>query len=187
MTTALTMDEDNPSEIEKPKIQLAELRQQKGYSIEYVANKLHLRVRIIELLENCDFNSLPEPVFVRGYLRAYSKLLGVSPDPFLAVFNHHYDFDRKPERALWQSKRETHKAENWIRWFTLVFAVGVMIAVGVWWQTNRDNHSEFSKKENSGEVSLAQSDREENLADLSTIQSLLLPDPHMSMMEKKDG
>ncbi len=188
MTTALTMDEIKQAEIEKPGLQLADLRQQKGYSVEYVANKLHLRVRIIELIENSDFNSLPEPVFVRGYLRAYAKLLGVSPDSFLAVYNNQYDFEKKPERALWQSKRETHKAENLIRWFTIVCAVGVMIAVGIWWQKNRDtNHTEFSKQEKTTEVSLVQPESDMNLADLSTIQSLLMPDSPMSVMEKKDG
>ena len=68
-----------------PGVQLASIRQQKGYTVEYVANKLHLRVRIIELIENSEFNLLPEPVFVKGYLRAYSKLLGISPEPFLHI------------------------------------------------------------------------------------------------------
>lgn len=135
MNTTPSMDEIKNNEMDNPGIQLSYIRQQKGYTVEYVASKLHLRARIIELIETGDFNLLPEPVFVKGYLRAYSKLLGVSPDPFLAVFNAQYTFEKKTERAaLWQSKRESHKAEHVVRWFTLLFALGVMVAVSIWWQ-----------------------------------------------------
>ena len=71
----------------KPGAQLALVRAQKGYSLEYVAGKLHLRVRIIELLETDDYQNMPEPVFVKGYLRAYAKLLDVKYQPLLDNFN----------------------------------------------------------------------------------------------------
>lgn len=187
MNTTATMDDTNTSEIDNPGVQLSNLRQQKGYTIEYVASKLHLRVRIIELIEAGDFNLLPEPVFVRGYLRAYSKLLGVSPDPFLAVFNNQYNFEKKPERALWQSKRESHKAEYIIRLVTIVFAVGVLVAVGVWWQKNKDSQPVFSPKETSTNLSLNDSTSELKLTDLSKMQSLLNPNSQMTPLEKEGG
>ncbi len=187
MNTTPSMDEVNNPEINNPGIQLSSIRQQKGYSIEYVASKLHLRARIIELIENGEFNLLPEPVFVKGYLRAYSKLLGVSPDPFLAVFNTQYIFEKKPERALWQSKRESHKAEHIIRWFTVVFALGVMVAVGVWWQKNRDSQPVYSARKTATDLSLNQSTTELKLTDLSKMQSLLTPGTHMSPLEKEGG
>ncbi|MCL9685022.1 helix-turn-helix domain-containing protein [Legionella maioricensis] len=185
MNTTPSMDEINNPEINNPGVQLSSIRQQKGYSIEYVASKLHLRTRIIELIETGEFNLLPEPVFVKGYLRAYSKLLGVSPDPFLAVFDTQYVFEKKPERALWQSKRESHKAEHVIRWFTIVFAVGVMVAVGVWWQKNRDNQPVYSAKKTVSDLSLNQTTNELKLTDLSKMKSLLAPSAQMSPLEKK--
>ncbi|MDI1351354.1 MAG: helix-turn-helix domain-containing protein [bacterium] len=190
MNTIATMDEINNSEIDNPGLQLSTIRQQKGYSTEYVANKLHLRVRVIELIENGDFHLLPEPVFVKGYLRAYSKLLGVSPDPFLAVFNAQYIFEKKPERTLWQSKRESHKAEHIIRWFTVVFAIGVLVAVGLWWQKNREVQPSYSNeiKETPADLSLNQTTTTEiKLTDLSKMQSLLTPDSQMTPLEKNGG
>jgi cytoskeletal protein RodZ len=120
-------------------------------------------------------------------LRAYSKLLGVSPDPFLAVFNAQYIFEKKPERALWQSKRESHKAEHIIRWFTLLFAIGVMVAVGVWWQKNLETQPIYSEKKTVSDLSLDQTTTELKLTDLSKMQSLLTPATHMSPLEKKGG
>ncbi|CEG57014.1 helix-turn-helix domain-containing protein [Legionella fallonii] len=191
MNTAPVMDEVNNIEIDNPGTQLASLRQQKGYSIDYVASKLHLRARIIELIESGEFHLLPEPVFVKGYLRAYSKLLGVSPEPFLDVFNTQYSFEKKPERALWQSKRESHKAEHIIRWFTLLFAIGVLVAVGIWWQKNRDSQPVYSAKKTLTDLSLNQpattdqTGTELKLTDLSKMQSLLTPTAQMSPLEKQ--
>lgn len=189
MNTTATMDEITNTSIENPGTQLATLREQKGYSIEYVASKLHLRVRIIELIESGDYNALPEPVFVKGYLRAYSKLLGVSPEPFLAFFNTQYTFEKKPERALWQSKKESHKAEYFIKWFTIIFAVGVMVAVGVWWQKNRDTQPVYSANETTiNDLSFNQNASSElKLTDLSKMQSLLIPSPQMTPLEKHSG
>jgi cytoskeletal protein RodZ len=188
MNTTAAMDETSTNEIINPGLELAAIRQQKGYSVEYVANKLHLRVRIIELIESGDFNLLPQPVFVKGYLRAYSKLLGVSPEPLLAVFNEMHPFEKKIERALWQSKKETHKVEHFIRWFTILFAVGVMVAVGIWWQKNKDIQTNYSAKEQVNEMASAEGTSELKLTDLSKMQSLLTPtNPQMSPLEKQGG
>ncbi|CAM2906524.1 helix-turn-helix domain-containing protein [Legionella worsleiensis] len=187
MNITATVDDTNHIEIDNPGKQLASLRQQKGYTIDYVASKLHLRVRIIELIEAGDFQLLPQPVFIKGYLRAYSKLLGVAPEPFLALFNEQYSYEKKPERALWQSKRETHKAENIIRLVTILFAVGVLVAVGVWWQKNRDAQPSYSAKQSPANLSLNDSSAELRLTDLSKMQSLLTPGAQMTPLEKEGG
>lgn len=187
MNTTTTLDEINSLDIRNIGEQLATIREQKGFSIDFVANKLHLRSRIIELIENSDFSLLPEPVFVKGYLRAYSKLLGISPDPFISVFNAQFSVEKKVEKAaLWQSKRESHKAEHVIRWFTIVFALGVLAAVGIWWQKNQEaNIPSYSATEVTTDLSLNQASAELKLTDLSKMQSLLTPDSQMSLLEKK--
>ena len=50
-------------------------REQKQLSIGEVSERLKLPARQIEALENGDYNSLPEPVFVRGFLRSYGRFL----------------------------------------------------------------------------------------------------------------
>lgn len=191
MNTTTTLDDNMLEKDRNPGAQLASIREQRGFTIEYVANKLHLRARIIQLIENNEFHLLPEPVFVKGYLRAYAKLLGTSPEPYLAIFNNQYLIERKPERTLWQqSKRESHKAEHFIRWFTLLFALGVIVAVGIWWQKNSDNQQQvFSTNSTPEDLSLNQqipvSDTSEiKLTDISKMQSLLHPKPEMSPLEK---
>ncbi|HHT0591866.1 TPA: helix-turn-helix domain-containing protein [Legionella anisa] len=188
--TTTTLDENIVEHDKNPGEQLASIREQKGYTIEYVANKLHLRARIIELIENNEFHLLPEPVFVKGYLRAYAKLLGTSPEPYLAIFNAQFVVEKKSDRALlWQqSKRESHKAEHIIRWFTILFALGVIVAVGIWWQKNRDTQEIFPTKATPVDLSLNQTStietKELKLTDISKMHSMLNPKPEMSPMEK---
>ncbi|WP_419418684.1 helix-turn-helix domain-containing protein [Legionella sp. D16C41] len=138
MNTTTIMDEVNQTS-DSPGLNLAQLREKRGFTQEYVAGKLHLRVKVIELLEADDYENMPEPVFIKGYLRAYAKLLGVSPEPFLQVFNSHYTYERKPEKALWQSRRETNRGERFVRWFTGLVAIAAVIAIGLWWHKNKDN------------------------------------------------
>lgn len=173
MNTQVTIDEAEEFQ-EKPGAQLALVRVQKGYSTEYVAGKLHLRVRLIELLEADDYANMAEPVFIKGYLRAYAKLLEVPHQPLLDTFNRHNTPDRKLDKALWQSRRETNKAEHAVRWLTAVFAVVVLIAVAMWWQTSKETEHTFP----AASVSAAEpvrnlSETEIRLTDLSKMRSLL--------------
>lgn len=187
MNTITTMDDADQVLMDNPGEELALIRQQRGFSIEYVAGKLHLRVRIIELIEKGDFDLLPEPVFVKGYLRAYSKLLGVSPDPFLKTFNDRFTVEKKLERTLWQSKKESHKAERVIRSITVLFALGVMVAVSIWWQKNREVQQNDAAKEVevSKIVPVNKLENEVKINELTQMEALFEPKNQISLMEKK--
>ncbi|WP_297528265.1 RodZ domain-containing protein [Thiohalobacter sp.] len=53
-------------------------REAGGLSIADVAARLHLDLKIVEALEAGDDSRLPAAIFVRGYLRSYARLVGVS-------------------------------------------------------------------------------------------------------------
>jgi cytoskeletal protein RodZ len=188
MSTTILTDDRNNNELDSIGAQLAILRQQKGYTVEYIASKLNLRAKIIELIEADDYHELNGAVFVMGYLRSYSRLLDVSPDPFLAAFNKQYHFEKKPERALWQSKRESHRAEFFIKLITILFAIGVIVAVGLWWQKNREvQSSDTAKEESLSDLSLNLNSNEIRLTDLSKMKSILATTPEMTPLEKEGG
>lgn len=132
-------NQEQPIEQEKPGAYLAANRALRDFTPDYVAGKLHLRVKIIELLEADEYEKMPEPVFIRGYLRAYAKLLGVPADPVLKMFNALYADESKPDRTLWQSRRQNNRAEYVIRSVTIVLSLGILVAVGLWWESGRDN------------------------------------------------
>lgn len=188
MTTQIAAHEAEVYTQEKPGAQLAYARAQKGFTAEYVAGKLHLRVHVIQLLEADDYLNMPEPVFIKGYLRAYAKLLDIPYQPLLDTFNSQHAMpDRKLEKALWQSRRETNKAEHAVRWLTGVFAMVVLGAVAMWWQANKDTVHTFPTDVSVAEPAHNQSDTEIRLTDLSKMRSLLSSTGQDTLMEKQGG
>lgn len=55
-------------------------REAAGLSVQDVATRLHMPVRVVESLEAEDWNRLGAAVFVRGQLRSYARLLGLATD-----------------------------------------------------------------------------------------------------------
>lgn len=56
-------------------------REAAGLSQADVANRLRMPLRVVKSLEEEDWDRLGAPVFVRGQLRSYSRLLGLRTDP----------------------------------------------------------------------------------------------------------
>jgi len=62
---------------------LRQAREAAGLSIEQVATQLKMTVRAVANLESDDWSSLGAPVFVRGQLRSYARLLGLDIEPLI--------------------------------------------------------------------------------------------------------
>jgi cytoskeleton protein RodZ len=62
---------------------LRQAREKAGMSIEQVASQLHMTVRAVTNLEADDWTSLGAPVFVRGQLRSYARLLDIDIEPYI--------------------------------------------------------------------------------------------------------
>src|SRR5690349_1276997 len=60
-------------------------RRNLGLSIGDIARQLKLSVRQVEALERDDYASFAGPVFVRGFLRNYARLLNLDPDELIAA------------------------------------------------------------------------------------------------------
>ena len=59
-------------------VRLRKAREAAGLRLEDVAAQLKMPVRVVESLENEDWDRLGAPVFVRGQLRSYSRLVGLA-------------------------------------------------------------------------------------------------------------
>lgn len=192
MSTTMPMDDATPNKIVNPGAELAAIRESHGYTREYVAGKLHLRVRIIELLEAGSFELLPGAVFVKGYFRAYAKLLGVSAEPYIAALDPDVVVERKVEKqVLWQNKRQQPLgSERLIRWVTALIVLIVIAGISVWWQKNNDGLPFFTaKKEQAVAPGSQQVENkvEVKITDVSKLQSLFRPAPQPEPMEKQGG
>lgn len=64
---------------------LAAQRQARGWSVEHAASQLKFAPRQVLALESDNYDALPGPVIVRGFVRAYAKLLGMDANALVAA------------------------------------------------------------------------------------------------------
>jgi cytoskeleton protein RodZ len=64
---------------------LRQAREAAGLSQADVASRLKMPLRVVRSLEEEDWSRLGAPVFVRGQLRSYSRLLGLTTAPMMAA------------------------------------------------------------------------------------------------------
>lgn len=70
-----------------PGARLRTAREARNLSIAEVSSRLRLDAATLSALENNDFQGLPAPIFVRGYLRNYARLLGLSEAEVVAEYD----------------------------------------------------------------------------------------------------
>ena len=78
--------EENKDEISCGE-RLANKRSEKELSVNQVAREIKIEPHVIEMIENNDFESIGAPVFVKGYLRQYSELVGLDPDLIIEKYS----------------------------------------------------------------------------------------------------
>ena len=66
---------------------LREFRVKRGLSLDDLSRATRIPRPHLESLENDVFSSMPAPVFIRGFIRAYCQAVGASPDDALARFD----------------------------------------------------------------------------------------------------
>ena len=66
---------------------LAKKRSEKELSVNQVAREIKIEPHVIKMIENNDFESIGAPVFVKGYLRQYSELVGLDPDLIIEKYS----------------------------------------------------------------------------------------------------
>jgi cytoskeleton protein RodZ len=68
-------------------IYLREARQAAGLTTSDVSDRLKLHVDIIKAMENSRVDVLPAAAFTQGYIKAYAKLLKISPDEIMRAYD----------------------------------------------------------------------------------------------------
>lgn len=103
-------------------------------SIEEVALQLHLAPRQIDALESDDYENLPQPTYVRGYLRNYAHLLGLALEPLMDAYNR-----SQPNRAVAPAPiptatNETSSGDGHIKLISFIVGAVVLGFAIAWWQ-----------------------------------------------------
>lgn len=109
-------------------------RERRNRSTAELARRMRLKPRVIEHLENEHFDQLPAPAFVRGYILAIAKELGIDSAPLLAAFDE--KCDDAPALSDFESRAPTQitSDSNLIKYTTVVVCVTLAILAASWWR-----------------------------------------------------
>ncbi len=121
-----------------PGIILRQAREARGLDATAVAAMLHLSEAKLHALETDDYDSLPEPVFIRGYMRNYARLLDEPAAPVLDAYARHtplLDVDEQPPLDSHVAE-EVSSNHGVVKMITVVIAVVLITLPLIWWWDN---------------------------------------------------
>ncbi|HEV7823016.1 MAG TPA: RodZ domain-containing protein [Burkholderiales bacterium] len=107
--------------------QLAAARQSRGMSIGEIAQQLKLSPWQVEALESNDVKRLPSPVFVRGFIRNYARLLKLDPALVMPVVEHHVSAAPLTHATLEKSAEIPFPAAGHTNWSRYAIAAAVVL------------------------------------------------------------
>ena len=79
-------------------------RERRGLSLDELAHRTKISVRVLRAMESNAFHLVPQGIFMRGYLRAYAQEVGLDPaaivEHYLAQFDSMDARDHSPKDAV---------------------------------------------------------------------------------------
>ena len=137
MTTEQPHDFQDDSQAVGPGQLLRNAREQLGWTREQVASRIHLRLTLIAAIEADTYDKHTSHTFIRGYLRAYAKLVGIPEETILAAYDKlgltppdNIDMQSFSRRSRQQASDSRLKVVTW-----LVILVLIGLSVAWWWQS----------------------------------------------------
>lgn len=119
-----------------PGAALKQARESLGWSVEDVAAKLHLTQSAVQSLEADRYGELPGATFVRGYIRAYAKLVGLDQDVLAKQYTETTTIS-DPVRALPDLGRTVARRRGrgrFVMALLLLVVLAILVAGYFWWQ-----------------------------------------------------
>lgn len=131
--------------IDGPGSQLRKARERQGLDQGKVAVQLHLSQSLIQALEWDDYEHLPAPVFVKGYLRNYARLLGVNEDAVIEAFQQLQPDEEKqplPRNQPDPVAKDLHKGPRLGTYAAAGVVLLFAILIFFWWQGRLDDDTD---------------------------------------------
>ena len=116
-------------------LRLQKARMEKKLSQVEVAEKLFLTTQIIECLDDGAFERIPKKAFIRGYIRAYARVVGLEGSELVAAYDAEVERDEGQgyEATILMNAEDPSLAKNPIfRAGAMGIAVLVIVVLLVW-------------------------------------------------------
>ena len=130
MKTDTTTNSETTGEVLRKK------RENIGLSIDHIGNQLNLDPKLIELLEKNDYEKFNIETYLKGYLRAYAKILDLDGDMIINLYKE-CNPEKIPE-ILPDVKPKFQKniPGRSVKLFSYIIGITIALSILVWYQKN---------------------------------------------------
>lgn len=158
---------------------LRQQREKLGLTQKDIADRLRLRLAVIQNIEDNNFKSDQVATFTRGYLRSYAKAVGLSDDDVLPLLEEEVNHKEQSMQSFSRkTNREKHDSRIMlITWGVLAVLVGIS---SVWWWQNQSldtlsvseltSSSDSLSQESEADLAVLEAQRELNVASAQPVQ-----------------
>ncbi|WP_369310681.1 cytoskeleton protein RodZ [Providencia rettgeri] len=140
---------------------LAQARERMGLTQDVVAERLCLKISTVKEIEQDIAPAGVEPTFLRGYIRLYARMVGVSESDiktFMKVEEPVPLAKVSPMQSYSLGKRRK-KREGWLMKLTWLIVIILIAMVGIWWwQDHNAQKDELVSMANQSDLILSQQD-----------------------------
>lgn len=126
-------EEDIMSSSRGPGERLQAGRIEMGLSVEDVASRMHLSNDIVEAIEENNFNDITAPIFVKGYLRAYARIVSLDEDEMIQQYAEFYSDEDPPISSTSNLTPEISTSDKRVKLITYLVIVGLVVLLAIWW------------------------------------------------------
>ncbi|MEM7081242.1 MAG: RodZ domain-containing protein [Pseudomonadota bacterium] len=123
---------DDPS----PGERLKKARTKQKRSLDDISKELHLDRWMLEAIERDDYNSLGAPVFAKGHLRQYAKVLNIEPDDLMVGYYQVCGTREQPPLvadSMLHAPSHHERSWNWVVPAVIALVAIAVVAGGIYW------------------------------------------------------
>ena len=127
-------------------------RTEKNIAIGEVAERLKFSAKQIESLESGDYKGLPEPIFVKGFIKTYGRFLGLDTDQVTSLLNEVFPSQvsvapaTATENQTSLNFQDQKKSKSFPKWLPLVVVAALVVGAVYLWQSKSTEQNRQQEK-----------------------------------------
>jgi len=104
-------------------------RRAKGKSLDEVSNDTNISKRYLEALEEDNYDTLPAQVYVKGFLSAYAKCVGLDPRAIVEQYNKLMMLNKLLDKQVSEKTSHRRGTQRVIRKRLILLLIALLILI----------------------------------------------------------
>ncbi len=179
---------------------LYEERKRQGLSLEHIQDEIKISLNFLKALEDGDVEQLPHPVYAKGFMQNYARVLGLDwqsmGEEFSKIYNAEEDSEYLDELpTVLKEQKQARLFAYTLKAFVIILALGIIVGFGWFFYSSfQEEPTEEDQAELAEEIPEYDHVQEEPLEDtvlapeepqeeISPREEALEPQPRVTQMD----